>query len=532
MEQYIIYLRKSRKDDDIEQRGEGETLARHKSALLDLAKKKRLRIAKIYEEVVSGDSIDARPEMLKLLKDVESGAFAGVLVIEVERLARGDTIDQGRVAQAFKYSDTKIITPNKTYDPKSEFDIEYFEFGLFMSRREFEIIKRRLRRGREASVKEGKYTASKAPYGYNRVKLEKEKGWTLEPHPEQAEIVRMVYEWYTIGVEKEDGIRERIGVSLIARRLNKLKILPQKGKDWATASIRDMLINPVYIGKVRWNWRPEKRRTKDNIVIVERPRVSIEDCILVDGKHEGIIDTHIFELAQTLMTKNPPRPIGERYTVKNPWAGIIICGKCGNRMTRRPYNQNGYPDTLLCQKLSCDNISSHLDTVEKRILEALGEWLTNYKLKWNLEEKPSTNKDIGYTMKAKALAKLDKEIDTLQKRLDSVHDRFEDGVYSTEQFLERSHKVGEEIQQAKNDRAIIAEDLQLAEMREEARTAIIPKVDKLLEVYHELPTPKAKNDLLKDILEKVVYTKTVKGTRSAPSDIFEIVLFPKLPTGV
>ena len=528
MEKYIIYLRKSRKDDDIEQRGECETLARHKIALLDLANKKKLYIAKVYEEVVSGDSVDARPEMLKLLKDVESGAFAGVLVMEVERLARGDTIDQGRVAQAFKYSDTKIITPNKTYDPKSEFDVEYFEFGLFMSRREFEIIKRRLRRGREASVKEGKYTASQAPYGYNRIKLEKEKGWTLEPQPEQAEIVRKVYDWYTLGVEKEDGIRERIGVSLIARRLNQLKIPSQKGKTWATASIRDMLINPVYIGKVRWNWRPERRRTKDNAVIVERPRANIEDCILVDGKHEGIIDPHIFESAQNLMTKNPPRPIGERYTVKNSWAGIIVCGMCGNRMTRRPYNSTGYPDTLLCQTLSCDNISSHLDAVEKRILGALGEWLTEYKLKWNSDEKPKNNKDVENTMKKKALAKLDKEIETLQKRLDSVHDRFEDGVYSTEQFLERSQKVGEEIQQAKNDRAVIVGDLELAEMREIAKSSIIPKVDKLLETFHELPTPKAKNDMLKEILEKVVYTKTVKGTRGAPSDIFEVDLFPKL----
>ena len=41
----------------------------------------------------------------------------------------GNTRDQGIVAEAFKYSDTKIITPSKTYDPNNEFDEEYFEFG-------------------------------------------------------------------------------------------------------------------------------------------------------------------------------------------------------------------------------------------------------------------------------------------------------------------------------------------------------------------------------------------------------------------
>lgn len=55
--------------------------------------------------------------MQRLLNDVEDGRWAGVLVMEVERLARGNTTDQGIVADTFKYSDTKIVTPNKIYDP-------------------------------------------------------------------------------------------------------------------------------------------------------------------------------------------------------------------------------------------------------------------------------------------------------------------------------------------------------------------------------------------------------------------------------
>jgi DNA invertase Pin-like site-specific DNA recombinase len=73
-------------------------------------------VVKIYYEMVSGDTIASRAQMQELLADVEDGRYAGVIVMEVERLARGDTIDQGIVAQAFKYSNTKIITPNKTYD--------------------------------------------------------------------------------------------------------------------------------------------------------------------------------------------------------------------------------------------------------------------------------------------------------------------------------------------------------------------------------------------------------------------------------
>ena len=148
MQQYCLYLRKSRADAEAEARGEGETLARHERTLLELAKRQQLNVTEIYKEIVSGESLAARPVMQRLLSEVEHGIWAGVLVMEVERLARGDTTDQGIVAQTFKFSNTLIITPTKTYDPENEFDEEYFEFGLFMSRREYKTINRRLQRGR------------------------------------------------------------------------------------------------------------------------------------------------------------------------------------------------------------------------------------------------------------------------------------------------------------------------------------------------------------------------------------------------
>ena len=110
---YAIYLRKSRKDLDAEAMGEGETLSRHLDILKALAKRMELNVVKVYAEVVSGESIDARPQMQELLRDVETGIYDGVLVVEVERLARGDTSDQGRVAKTFKFSNTLIITPSR-----------------------------------------------------------------------------------------------------------------------------------------------------------------------------------------------------------------------------------------------------------------------------------------------------------------------------------------------------------------------------------------------------------------------------------
>ena len=113
---YAIYLRKSRKDLEAEAKGEGETLTRHLQMLTELAQHLNLHIEKVYAEVVSGESIQDRPRMQALLQDVEASQYDGVLVAEIERLARGDTSDQGRVAKAFQFSHTKIITPARTYD--------------------------------------------------------------------------------------------------------------------------------------------------------------------------------------------------------------------------------------------------------------------------------------------------------------------------------------------------------------------------------------------------------------------------------
>lgn len=529
LDEYSLYLRKSRKDMEAEARGEGETLVRHEKALLELARRQHLNITKIYREVVSGETIAARPVMQELLDDVSRGRWKGVLVMEVERLARGDTMDQGLVAQTFKFSETQIVTPMKTYDPANEFDEEYFEFGLFMSRREYKTINRRLQRGRVASVKEGKYVSSKPPYGYKRVKLEHEKGWTLEIVPEEAEIVRLIFDLYTTGEIQEDGTRRRLGTGLIVRRLNSLKAKPKKGGDWVPGTIRDILINPVYIGKVRWNWRPVVKSRSNGEVVVSRPRASEEEYLIVDGLHPAIVDKEVWDAAQELMRQNPPRPVGEQSTVKNPLAGIVVCGKCGRRMVRRPYYGKNTEPTLMCAATSCHNVSSSLRLVEERILEALAGWLGEYRIKWQDGGAKPSKKVSQADVKKKALKRVEGELAELELQCDNIHNLLEQGVYSVDVFLERSKLLAERVAQAKSDHAALEKELALELARIESQRTIIPKVERLLDVYASLPSPKAKNDMLKEVLEKVVYTKEKGGRWHSSPDDFEITLYPKLP---
>ena len=522
---YCIYLRKSRADLEAEVRGEGETLVRHERALIDLSKKLDLHIEEIYREIVSGETIASRPIMQQLLSEVEQGLWDGVLVMEIERLARGDTVDQGIMTQTFKYSNTKIITPMKTYDPNNEFDEEYFEFGLFMSRREYKTINRRLQTGRMASVKEGKYLGNTPPYGYIRTKLENDKGYTLQQHPDQKDIIKLIYDLYTLGELQSNGTRNRLGTGLIARKLNEMKIPPQKGDVWTTSTIRGILTNPVYIGKIRWNWRRQVKKIVDGQMVKERPRN--EDYMLVDGLHEAIIDDKTWKVAQKFMSKNNSRPLARNKSIKNPLSGLIVCGKCGRKMIRRPYKSN-YPDTLMCRLPSCGNISSQLNYVEERTLQALEYWLHKYKIQWETENK-NQESTIQHDVKKDALKKLDKELETLQTQMNNLHDLLEQGIYSTDTFLERSKILNEKLAETQRIKKTLQGDLASELKREKYSKTIVPKIERVLEVYHTVETAAEKNALLKEVVEKVIYTKKTNGRWHNNPDKFEIALHPKLP---
>lgn len=514
---YCIYLRKSRTDLEAELYGEGETLARHEHILLELAKKQKLVIDSVYKEIVSGETIAARPIMQKLLSEIEQGLWEGVLVVEVERLARGDTIDQGIVSQAFKYSNTKIITPVKTYDPNNEFDEEYFEFGLFMSRREYKTINRRLQRGRLESVKNGKYVGSIPPYGYKRIKLEKEKGYTLEIVEEEAEIVRLIFEMYS---------QKNQGVSLIVRKLNELQIKPRKSEAWVNSTIQDILKNPVYIGKIKWNSRPNSKKIIDGKIFNQRPRAKKEDIIIIDGLHKPIIDELIFNLTQKTLSNKIHTSTPLNAQVKNPLAGLVICGVCGRRMVRRPYTTN-QPPTLMCPVTSCNNISSSLYLVEEKTIRSINEWLEKYEIEYKAE----FNKAIGSNIsnKKKSIDKLNEEINKITKQSDNLHNLLEQGIYDTDTFLQRSKILSKhmlEIQKSKEN-LIYETDLELNKSNIEKN--IVPRFKKILGLYQNSDNPQHKNILLKEILIKIVYNKSVKGRWNNSPDDFEITMYPALP---
>lgn len=481
MEKYAVYLRKSRKDAELERYGEGETLARHKAALLELAQRKSLNVTEIYEEIVSGESISARPQMQRLLRDVENNQFDGVLVMELERLARGDTKDQGVVAEAFKFTNTLIITPNKTYDPMNEFDEEYFEFGLFMSRREYKTINRRLQAGRIASVKEGNYIGSSPPFGYDKIKTA-HKSYSLVPN-NQSEYVKLIFDMYVL---------QKLTVGQIANKLNELCIKPLRSDKWSRESIREILSNPVYIGKLRWNRRPMKKVYSTGILHIERPRQS--NVLIVDGSHPPIISEELFENAQKIRMANARRPsVNHEKRLVNPLAHLVKCENCGKSIIMQT-SKDKY--RLVCNNKYCHISSSLFSDVENAVIESLKIKLEKIKIS---SEYQDNNEYSSAQTVAKAISN---EIEYLNAQQNKLYDLLERGIYSEDIFFSRRQNITERLQKLQNQ----LDEMRNISLQQSENKDIETEITAVLSEY-PYADAKAKNEFLSEVIQQIIYSR-------------------------
>ena len=245
MERYLMYLRKSRMDTDFEEVSVTETLSRHRTILENLCKNMKLNVVEVLEEVVSGESLYTRPQMMRLLDMINTGMYAGVVCMDIERLSRGSSMESGQIMQILQVNGCKIITPGKIYDLQNDSDEQFTDMKFMFSRYELKTITKRLVRGRNQSASEGKFMGSMAPYGYRAFKLPGEKGNSLRIDPEEAKVVQMIFDMYG---------QQGMGYNAIAYKLNDLHIPARKGK-WSQTSIVNILTNEVYLGKIRWrNW--------------------------------------------------------------------------------------------------------------------------------------------------------------------------------------------------------------------------------------------------------------------------------------
>lgn len=508
-DQYAFYLRKSRTDLELEALGEGETLQRHKNMLDALAAKHNVSSSQItiYKEMVSGDSIDERPEMQRLLADVYAKKYKAVFVVEIERLARGNTKDQGEVADAFQYSNTHIITPVKTYDPDNDMDQEYFEFGLFMSRREYKTIKRRLESGKWQSVKEGNFIAPTPPYGYDILKVSR-KERTLIEKPEESQYVKRIFDWYTI---------DRKPTSWIAKQLTQMGVPTKKKTEvWSRSTVKDILFNAHYIGKVSWGDQKTIKEKDPVTGKVKKKRIKSGTVQLYEGKHKGFISEEQFARVKEIYGSNASANVNTELV--NPLSGIMVCRDCGRAIRFQSYPDNRISRYHHALGLQCMKKSLQADVVIDALVDALNAYIEDFEVR-----KESDNNDAEIAFHRANIEALEAELKTAERKKKRLFDSWEsdDGVYTRDEFIERKQVYVQEIER-------LTAKIKAAKENIPAPVDCDEQIGNLHAIIECIKDPemdaRTKNNFLKVFIDKITYDSIDLGRGKGGKAVLEVFL--------
>lgn len=500
------YGRKSRLDDPL--LSDSEVLEKHSKLLEEYAIKNLggpIPEENKYMEIGSGESLKDRPEITRLLKDIEDPEVQAILVVDVQRLSRGDLEDAGRLIRLLRYTNTYVITPMKIYDLRDEYDRDAFERELKRGNEYLEYYKKIQARGRLASVKDGNYIGSVAPYGFDRhaVKDGKKVYHTLKERKDQADVVRMIFNWYC---------NDDIGVTAICRRLEELGVKTKTGGDrWEPSIIFSMLENVHYIGCVRWNWRKTIKIIEDQEIRKLRPKAKINEYLVFEGKHDGIVSEELFYKAREIRGKR--HRTKRDLTLKNPFSGIMYC-KCGAKIGYNTYRRNGVeyaPPKLVCNnQVHCKSGSADFYEIYNDICNIIRDCIQDFELriKDNKDDSFKLHRDLVKRLETKLKELEKKEIEQWEALYDTDESkRLPAHIFKVlnEKVLKEKDEINKALDKAKDS---MPKPVDYRDELKKFRDAIDALEDDNVDA-------KTKNQYLKNIIDKIVYERepTIRITK-------------------
>ena len=494
----LVYLRKSRSDDPL--LTVEEVLSRHMAILKEWVERNLdapIPEENIYREVVSGETIQSRPQFKNVLKRIESPKIKAILIVECERLGRPDLEEIGKISKLFRYTNTCIITPQRTFDLHDEWDREAFEREMMRGADYLNYTKKVLGRGKEISLRSGWFINAVIPYGYERewVREGNRERPTLAIVEEEAKVVRMVFDWYAT---------EGIGATKICQRLNAMGIPARKGGLWKKSTIVKMLKNEHYLGKV-----VIKKHIKVNSVldqeIVTHKKFN-EEYEIVDGKHPPIIDEDLFNRANNKIRKHIS--VKPNETLQNPFASILRC-ECGKVMFRKK-NRNTF--RYHCDEQTyCGNASVSEKELVDAVITHLKQNLQNLSAQIPNDDGNKKEKHTEY------VSLLESRYVEIEKKEISLWDKYSEEKMPKQIFdklmakcIEEKQNLEDALEKAYND---APEHIDY--------NGAIATLHKAIEMLGDDSVPaSAKNKVLLSVVDKIVYHRD-KPTRMTEEEAKE-----------
>ncbi|WP_338631020.1 recombinase family protein [Clostridium baratii] len=440
-----IYARVS----TVEQAEEGYSIDEQDRLLREYCEKQEWEIYRTYSDRgISGKDIKHRPELKQMLKDSEENKFDMVLVWKINRLSR-KLADILKMVEIFEKNNVTFKSYSEPFETNTPAGKMQFQMMALIGEFERGTIAQNVKMGMLARAREGKWCGNRV-LGYDIVPVEgslnkKRKETRLVINEKEAESIRLIFNEYSNGK----------GYKAITSKLNRLGYKTKKGNNFSVGSIRDILTNPVYIGKVRYNVRQdwsEKRRKNIN-----------PNPIIVDGIHEPIISIEIWDKVQKIMESKKGKP-KRIYDGEYPLTGILKCPVCGAGMViMRTTNKlvDGTKKRIAYYACGnwknkgtavCNSNAIRVDKANEYVFGKISELLSNEKMIKAIVNNINKTRRNNVEPSKERLEKIDKEIQKLKNKKHKLLEAYEDDILSKKEFQDRKQELDNIIEGLEEER--------------------------------------------------------------------------------
>lgn len=327
---------------------DGYSLSAQRERLTAFAFSQGWEIVQYYiEEGVSAKDMD-RPELQRMLKGVSEGIFDIVLVHKLDRLTRS-VIDLDKLLKVFSEHNVMFKSATEVYDTTTATGRLFIRLVASMAQWERENLGERVRFGMQEKAREGKWTVSTPPLGYDSDDS------ILKINPSEAAIVKEIYSLYLSG----------IGMWKIARSLNERGLYTRNRKPWHQNTVSYILKNPIYYGTTRYNYR-----------------VNHEQYFEVDSEFVPAIITEeehnlVHQMIQGRRNSHP-----RQATSKYLFSKVLKCARCGTTLIgKTSQSRRGekvyYSYNYICperQRSLCNLPAISQNLLGQKFLELISEW--------------------------------------------------------------------------------------------------------------------------------------------------------------
>ncbi|WP_179295636.1 recombinase family protein [Bacillus sp. FJAT-45350] len=309
----------------------------------------------------SGALLNERPGLLEMMKFIKENNVNYLIIYKFSRLSR-NIENLFLITKQLEDTSTHLVSTSDNINTEGPLGKAFMVLtGLFAEMERDNIIEQ-VKGGMSQKAREGEWNGGTAPLGYDLVDKK------LIINGEESKTVKFIYTEYLKGK----------GYKTIAAQLNDDGIKTKIGGTFSGNSVKDILRNPTFCGKIRWGHRKDwGKRYSDG----KRKRVYNEEPIIVEGKHDPIIDEATFSKVQELIDNNPRHHM-KRFNGNHLLSGLLKCPDCGNGMSIQPvkngkrtyeyYTCNQYMNHKTCKPNTINKAKiepEFLDILEKKVNE-------------------------------------------------------------------------------------------------------------------------------------------------------------------